>query len=130
MLSLISLSQTDSGTLKRYGHVYLLVLLMLYSMWSTGLLVDWILRVSTKTTFLCHFSKNAGNPWVYPVINWEEDPGNAMVTVAIGVVVCPLIHIFFWALTLFRNWIHRKLFLTTTLSIKTDSAYNNTAFNA
>jgi len=72
----------------------------------------------------------SGNPWVYPVINWEEDPGNAMVTVAIGVVVCPLIHIFFWALTLFRNWIHRKLFLTTTLSIKTDSAYNNTAFNA
>ena len=60
LLSLISLSQTDSGTLKRYGHVSLLVLLMLYSMWSTGLLVDWILGVSEhcmKTTFLSHILK-------------------------------------------------------------------------
>ena len=69
---------------------------------------------------------------MYDVIDWGNKPGEAVETLAIGVVVCPLIHVFIWIVSLARDWTHRKLFLTTTLTIQVreTSGVTNTAFTA
>jgi len=73
-----------------------------------------------------------GNPYVYDVIDWGNHPGEAVVTLTIGVVVCPLIHIFIWVVSMARDWTHRKLFLTTTqtIQVREASGVTNTAFTA
>lgn len=73
-----------------------------------------------------------GNPYVYDVIDWGNHPGDAVVTLTIGVVVCPVIHTFIWIVSLARDWTHRKLFLTTTLTIQASGqdGIRNTAFTA
>ena len=68
---------------------------------------------------------------MYDVIDWGNHPGDAVVTLIIGVVVCPLIHVFIWVVSMARNWIHRKLFLTTkTIQVREANGVTNAAFTA
>ena len=66
---------------------------------------------------------------MYDVLDWGNDPGAAGVTLTLGVLVCPVVHSFLWVVSLARDWIHRKLFLTATLTIP-DDGLRNTAFTA
>jgi len=73
-----------------------------------------------------------GNHFVYDVIDWGNHPGDAVVTLTIGVVVCPVIHTFIWMVSVARDWTHWKLFPTTTLTVHASGqgGVRNTAFIA
>ena len=58
----------------------------------------------------------SGLSYIYPVLDWGDDPEGAVITVLIGVVSLPLIFCLFWALTLLRDKVHSKLSHSTLSS--------------
>ena len=67
---------------------------------------------------------NSGNAYVYPVLDWEDDPKGAVITVVMGTAILPCIHTVFWCVTLLRDWIHKKLFLTSKWNTSTGEVNN------
>lgn len=75
------------------------------------------------TTFiLCLL--NSGNAYVYPVLDWEDNPTEAVITVVMGTAILPCIHIAFWCITLLRDWIHKKLYMTSKWNTSTGEVNN------
>lgn len=70
-----------------------------------------------------------GNSYIYDVLDWSDDPGGAAITIVMAAGILPLIHIVLWLIALSRDWVHSKVFLTTTTTRQiTVSEYNNNAF--
>ena len=69
-----------------------------------------------------------GNTYVYDVLDWSDHPGDAAITIAMAAAILPLLYIGLWVIALIRDWVHCKVFPTTT-SLTTDSEYQNNAFN-
>lgn len=47
-----------------------------------------------------------GVHYIYPVLDWEDQPGDAVVTVVIGVFALPLIYTMLWVVTVGRDRLH------------------------
>merc|ERR1711988_1570497 len=50
-----------------------------------------------------------GLHYIYPVLDWGDEPGNAVITIVIGVFSLPLIFTMFWVLTLLRDKLSGRL---------------------
>ena len=55
-------------------------------------------------------TKNDGDDWVYPVLKWGEEPGTAVMVMAMAVVALPMIHVGFFAITMSRDILHKMVF--------------------
>ena len=65
-----------------------------------------------------------GNSYVYPVLDWEDNAGEAVTTILMGTAILPCIYVSLWCVTAARNWIHRKMFLTTKWNTETGHVNN------
>jgi len=69
-----------------------------------------------------------GNAYIYDVLDWSDHPGDAGITIAMAAAILPLLYVGLWLIALIRDWVHCKVFSTTT-SLTTDSGYQNNAFD-
>ena len=46
--------------------------------------------------------------FIYPILDWEDNPGLAVGMIGAGVVAMPLIQTFWWACTKLRKYIGQK----------------------
>ena len=119
---------TENGILRNYGQASHSPLFMSLSMLCIGLLEEKILMVSlTKDDLYYLYSWNtfAGNPYVYSVLDWENEPIEAVEVLALGVVCVPIIHSCLWFITFLRNFIHSKLFPSETQTSTSVTGYYN-----
>ena len=52
-------------------------------------------------------SERTCDPYIYPILDWDGKPGIAVATTAIGLVILPLIHLFWMACTKIRITVYR-----------------------
>ena len=72
---------------------------------------------------------NAGNPYVYSVLDWENDPEEAAIVLALGVALVPVIFAALWLITFIRNRTHSIIFKNNLLPADTATGFDNTSFS-
>lgn len=70
-----------------------------------------------------------GNPYVYSVLDWENDPEEAAIVLALGVALVPVIFAALWLITFIRNRTHSIIFKNNLLPADTATGFDNTSFS-
>ena len=117
---LIGNSANISITVNVHLHVLNGVVAIL-EVWVTGIpihllhFIYMVLLAGTYGVFTgIHYGVNAtgfdGERYIYPVLDYESQPGMAAGTVIVcALVVCPLVHLLFYLQYLFRHWLTTRL---------------------
>jgi len=64
-----------------------------------------IMNTTMATTVANNCDEIVCDKFIYPILNWEDQPGPAVLMILIGVCMMPLIQTFWWVLHCCRKWI-------------------------
>jgi len=62
-----------------------------------------------------------GNPYIYPILDWDGNPGLAVGTFFAGLVLLPLIHLFWMGATKLRIMMYRCIFRNQLSDLKQEN---------
>jgi len=69
-----------------------------------------------------------GNPYVYSVLDWGNDPEEAVIVLALGIAILPFLHTALWLITFMRNRTHSMIYRKRSNAADSAYGFDNTSF--
>ena len=91
----------------------------LWKVW-TSLPIPFTYLIFNIIYWAANGTDHNGDHWVYPVLKWGEEPGQAVLTMMMAVVALPVIHVVFLGITKGRDMLHRKLLVKHSWDVGID----------
>ena len=103
----------------RYSHVYIS---FIYGFLYIAFQLIYILVLNGEDA--------SGNPWIYPILDWKNDPGKAVGWVVLVMVILVFAHGFLCLLAFSRDWVWKKWFCNNEKELHSLDVENVTHYNS